>query len=68
MTDETLRQCAVMLGKKGGQSKSPAKVAASRANGQKNRKRKTALETATMPAPEVAVLFKPVLFRGSRER
>jgi hypothetical protein len=67
MTDDILRQAAAALGKKGGKSRSAAKIAASRANGRKNIKPAAApvQESAPVSAVETPNLFAPVLLTGN---
>jgi hypothetical protein len=64
MTDDILRNAAAALGRKGGQSKSAAKVAASRANGLKNRNKKSAIPVFLPPPrtrPKDAPIFPTLL-------
>lgn len=68
MSDDILHDAAAALGRKGGKSRSAAKIAASRANGQKN-KPKTATaqvpETVPVSSVEKPNLFTPVLIAGN---
>jgi hypothetical protein len=57
MSDDILRQAASALGKKGGKSRSAAKVAASRENGRKNIKPKTKVAPVSKPAPAAPLFF-----------
>jgi hypothetical protein len=57
MSDDILRQAAAAMGKKGGKSRSAAKVAASRENGRKNIKPKTEAAPVSKPAPAAPLFF-----------